>query len=65
MQVISDLAPHFQVAYGYDRSTSQLEHAKRSSPNITYAPADAYSIPLEDGCADMVTVSSSMGAGGQ
>jgi hypothetical protein len=54
-QVVSQLAPSFRVARGFDRSDRQLGSAI-AGPNIEYAQADGHALPLEPASVDLLTV---------
>jgi len=48
------LAEHFDEVRAFDPSASQLSGA-RAHPKVQYASAPAEALPLEDGCADLIT----------
>ncbi|XP_069052350.1 putative methyltransferase DDB_G0268948 [Lepisosteus oculatus] len=56
-QSTASLAPHFQEVVGTDISPAQLEEARGQShpPNVSFRNCPAEELPLEDGCADLVT----------
>jgi len=54
-QAIAPLAKLFKKVIGQDASSKQLQHAP-PFPNVEYQEADAHSMGLPDGCADLITV---------
>ncbi|WP_028108733.1 class I SAM-dependent methyltransferase [Ferrimonas futtsuensis] len=53
------LAHHFQRVLGVDLSRHQLSHCSQA-PNLNYLMALGESLPLRDGCVDLVTIAQAL-----
>ncbi len=58
-QFTKSLSFHFQQTYGFDASAEQIQQAT-AEENITYAVAQAESLPVEDNSADVITIAQAL-----